>query len=192
MATPKKVDIVSFVTVRTPAKADPPLCERVEACVRAHGGRISWRSSERAGRTYASIEIAAGHTRDAAAELRRIGGLTVYDRAIIALAVFPEPAEALPSLLETLGGEGRPDGVLACERAGNALIVEWDPLRTGADVVLALVDTELSRVRGSRTAESLVPVPAELAAAIAARGLGAPEIAPGRILETLLEGAGLT
>lgn len=109
----------------------------------------------------------------------------------IVLAVFPSVPQALPALERALGGPGRPDGVLAVRRSDDAVVVEWDPGRTAVRLVMDLIDAELRRWNASRRTELLVPLSEERLAQIAAAELQAPEIAPDRILETLLERAGL-
>jgi hypothetical protein len=152
----------------------------IDAAVRAAEGRVFWRAHEPAGRSYALLELPAGSSADA---IRATPGATVYDGAIIALAVFPEVTEALPKLLDALSGPGRPAGLLACRPCPGGVIVEWDPARTSPAVVLGLIDLELQRFGSGRVAESLSPLPAAVVAKVAAAGLAAPEIVPNRILE---------
>lgn len=109
----------------------------------------------------------------------------------IVLAVFPSAAQALPALERALGGSGRPDGVVSVRRSEESIVVEWDPARTGVRVVMNVIDAELRRFHASRRTELLVPLSEESLAKIAAAELQAPEIAPDRILERLLEEAGL-
>ena len=157
----------------------------METAVRARGGAIAWRSSARAGRTYGLVSLPEGELGNA------IGAATVHETAIIALAVFPVVAEALPFVVEALNGGGRPAGVIACARCEGGAVVEWDPRRTRTAIVYGVIDAELRRFGAGRTAELLVPLPPDVVANIAAEGLQAPEIAPDRELETLLERAGL-
>ena len=81
----------------------------IEDAVRREGGKGIWRSSETAGCAYALLELPDRYDREA---IRAVSGAVAYDGPIIALAVFPALAEALPPLLEALGGPGRPAGVL--------------------------------------------------------------------------------
>ena len=160
----------------------------VEASLRAWGGTVKWRTNTRGGRTYGVASVPS------ASEAASVGAstrATVYETAIIALALFPEVPEALPHLLAALGGDGRPAGVLACEPCAGGAIVEWDPRRTTAATVLEVADVELRRFNSGRTAELLAPLPPDVVTAVAAEGLQAPEIAPDRELETLLERAGV-
>ena len=119
----------------------------------------------------------------------RLRGARWYDEAIIALAIEPQPQDALPQLTRTLGGDGAPAGICSCERAGSAILVELCPSVTPASVVLRVVDVELQRFHGYRRTQLLALLPAQTVARIAAQGLQAPEIAPDRVLETLLEAA---
>ncbi len=109
-----------------------------------------------------------------------------YDEAIIAIAIEPAPADALPELHAALGGAGAPAGVAACDIIGGRLVVEVRPSVTQPMLLLQIVDLELRRRHGYRRTQLLAPLPMELMARIAALGLQAPEIAPDRILESLL------
>ena len=162
-------------------------CTAAEKTVRERGGAIVLRVCARLDRTYGLVELAAGDDAALAAAV----GATSYETAIIALAVFPERREALPFLLQALAGEGRPSGVVDCIERDGGVVVEWDPRRVSADVVTGLIEVEMRRFGGSRTAELLSPLPDAVIAEIAAGGLQAPEIAAGRVLETLLERAGV-
>jgi hypothetical protein len=177
------------MTVRTGGTHDGAQRAAIDAAVHLHDGHIRWRSSARSRRSYGLLELPGGQREVAAAAAS--GGAIVYDSPIIALAVFPAVAEALPPLLAALGGEGRPDGVIACEPFDGGIVIEWDLERSGAAVVLGVVDVELRRFHSSRTAELLTPLPAEWTAKVAAEGLQAPEIARDRVLEDLIERAGL-
>ena len=114
-----------------------------------------------------------------------------YDEAIIALAIEPTPADALPAIQNALSGEGGAAGVLECIAVSGMAIVEFQPLRTLPSLILTIADVELQRFHGYRKGTLLNPLPAELMAYVAAAGLQAAEIAPGRILETLLEQSGV-
>lgn len=150
------------------------------------GGRAGWRASERADRTYALLELPDGY--DHAAIAAASNGV-VYDKGVIALALFPAHPEALPFLLEALGGAGRPAGILACRPCPGGAVVEWDPDITQAAVILGIVDTELRRFGTPRVAELLSPLPPATVAKLAASGLQAPEIEPQRILELRIDRA---
>jgi hypothetical protein len=119
--------------------------------------------------------------------LGKLEGVRVMMGPVMALAVWPRPPEALPELLEALGGEGAPVGIAGVETSGDALIVEFDIDRSAASLVLRTIDVELDRFSGTRTSEVLTPMPLDWSTRIAAEGLGAPDIAPDRVLEALLE-----
>lgn len=165
-------------TIRFDAAPDAAERAALERSIADAGGRVAWGGAI-SGRTYALAETPAPAQPAASGK--------TFGSAIIALAVTPHPPEAFSPLLEALGGPGRPAGILGCERAGDELLLEWDPAVTPVSVVTALIDTELQRFHGSRTTRSLAPLPVAVVAEIAARGLGAPEIAPDRILETYFE-----
>jgi hypothetical protein len=174
---------VVYLTLRIEGSLDEQAREAVDALLVHQRGRVVWHTSAATGRSYALLEVPAlpDVTRIAAA------GAKVYQTPIIALAVFPEVREALPALLEALGGSGRPAAVLSCEPCSGGVAIEWDPHRASAAVILGLVDVELRRFNSGRTAELLSPLPPESIARIAADGLEAPQVAPDRVLEMLLD-----
>ncbi len=108
----------------------------------------------------------------------------------IVLAVFPSAPQALPALERALGGPGGPDGIVSVRRSDDSIVVEWDPSRSAVRLVMAAIDAELRRYNASRRTELLAPLSEERLAEIAAAELEAPQIAPDRILERLLERAG--
>ena len=114
-----------------------------------------------------------------------------YDGTIIALAIEPTPADALPAIEGALRGDGAPAGLLDCTTASGSAIVEFRPELTPAALVLDLADVELRRFHGYRKVTLLNPLPVSVVAQIASAGLQAPEIAPDRILESLLEQSGV-
>lgn len=114
-----------------------------------------------------------------------------YDGAIIALAIEPTPADALPAIEAALSGDGMPAGVLDCAISGGSVVVEFRPELTSPALVLDLADVELRRFHGWRKVALLNPLPVSLVAQIASAGLQAPEIAVDRILESLLEQSGV-
>jgi hypothetical protein len=174
---------VSAITLRFQLPADGEI-EAAESIVALHAARVEWRRSHACERTYGLVE----HAGAACASALRAGTrATVFDPAVIALAVFPSMAEALPPLLDALGGPGRPAGVAGCQAQGLGAIVEWDLDRTSLDVLLGLIDLELERFRAQRATELLTPLPLSWWTRIAAVGLRAPEISAERVLETQLE-----
>lgn len=184
VAAPNDVGIVSFFTVRTSADFDGAGRKAVEEAL--HSRATVWRDDSGTRRSYALVESAAPPS---AAELPE--GARSYDRPIVAVAIYPVAAQAIDGLLEALGGSGRPAGVLSCEAGDGCAIVEWDPTVTSPALIWNLVDAELRRWGSGRRAKLLSPLPPDVVTAIAAAGLQAPEIAPDRVLETLLERAGL-
>jgi hypothetical protein len=174
---------VVYRTLRIDGGADEEARKAVDALLVNQGGRAIWHTSAATGRSYALLELPAppGVTEIAVAAAK------VYQTPIIALAVFPEVREALPSLLDALGGAGRPAAIVTCEPCGGGLVIEWDPQRASPSVVLGLVDVELRRFNSGRTAELLSPLPPGSIARIAADGLEAPQITPERVLEMLLD-----
>jgi len=175
---------VIYLTLSTDGQIDQDRRTAIDRLVREQRGSSVWRSSERIGRSYALVELP---DESGAPRIRAAWGAVVHDHPIIALALFPTVPEALPHLLEALGGSGRPAGIFACSSISGGLVVEWDPAVTRADVVLAVADVELRRFAGGRTAELLSPLPPSLVASIAAEGLQAPQVAPERILEMRIE-----
>jgi hypothetical protein len=171
---------VSYLTLSIDGLLDQERRAVIDDVVRRQGGTTVWRSSERAGRTYALLELPEEFD---GSEIRAACGETVYEEPLIALALFPALAEALPALLEALGGRGRPTGILACRPCRGGVILEWDPTVSSVELVIGVVDVELRRFASGRTADLLSPLPPALVAGIAADGLQAPQITPERILE---------
>jgi hypothetical protein len=175
---------VGYFTMSFAEIPDGSRRDAIDAVVRAHGGRATWRINPSAGRSYALLEVPSGFDRT---QIPQAPGEIAYDTAVIAWAVFPTVPEALPHLCDALGGAGRPAGVLACQPCPGGAIVEWDPGLCGVEIVTKLIDVELRRFRSGRRAELLSPLPPFAVAKIAAQGLRAPEIATDRILELLIE-----
>ena len=148
------------------------------------GARNTWQHATACNRMYALVE---GASPACISTLRETTVATVYDRPVIALAVFPSVAEALPSLLHALGGPGRPAGVHACDPCEGGLIVEWDLDVTSLDTIMNLIDIEIERFHARRVNALLTPLPLVWWTAIAANGLHAPDITPERVLEEQLE-----
>jgi hypothetical protein len=181
--TAKDETSVAYLTLSIDGSLDDARRAALDELAARSGGTIAWRFSAAAGRTYALLELAG--TREIAA-VREASGGSVYETAVIALAVSPAVPEALPALIDAFDGNGRPDGVLACRLFPGGIVIEWDPDRSPAEMIFALVDVELRRFRSGRTAELLAPLPPAVVAKVAAQGLGAPQVAPDRILEVLM------
>lgn len=175
---------VFYLTLSFDRDVDGEQRAAIEAAVLALGGAAIWRTRKSAERSYALLEFPEPSGANA---IGPFPSATVYDGSIIAMAVFPEVTEALPKLLDALAGPGRPSGILACRPCPGGVVVEWDPARTRASVVLALVDVELQRFGSGRVSEVLAPLSPEVAAKLAAEGLAAPEIEPKRILELRID-----
>jgi hypothetical protein len=184
---------VPFLTIRSDEILDEAQRAAVDETVVRNGGTARWRTSPRAQTTYGLVELPPGASETAfgAAGAAGFAAVTLSERAIIALAVFPAVPEALPQLLEAFAGAGRPAGILRSRECPGGIVLEWDPERTKAAVVLGLVDVELHRFASARTAELLAPLPETALAGLAAGGLQAADVDSDRILETLLERAGL-
>lgn len=143
------------------------------------------RADERFGATYvlaavpdpeSGQEFAAQHSASA-----------TYEPPIIALAIEPQSADALPPLFEALGGAGAPAGIVGCERREDAVILEFTPAVTPWRLVRSLIDLELQRFASARKTTLLSPLTLQMQTQIAADGLDCPEIAPGRVLEALID-----
>jgi hypothetical protein len=175
---------MSAFSIRFQPEADDALLAEADAIVQRFGARVTWEQSPACKRTYGLVESADAAC---ASALREATRAAVLDRPIIALAITPSLAEALPPLLHALGGPGRPAGVLSCEAIGGAAIVEWDLDATAIDVVLGLVDIEIARFRARRVNALLTPLPLQWWTRIAASGLRSPDITVARVLEEQLE-----
>lgn len=172
------------LTLRYRAIPDEAEIGSVDAVVGRHNGRITWQRNAGPAYVYALVEEAS---EACAAELAAVASAEIVDSPLIALAVSPHAAEALPALQHALGGPGAPSGVIRCETEGDAVLVEWNMERTAAPLMMALIDVELLRFGGGRSNRLLAPLPLAWSTKIAAEGLKAPEIAPERVLEALLE-----
>jgi len=178
--TPNDDANVVYSTLRVDSKLDLALREAIESAVLGQHGTVAWGPSRGPEPTYALVETPDESGRNA---LRAVPSITTYDKSVIALAVFPELAEALRPVREALTGAGRPIGVLGVYEVAGGVVVEWDPAVTAASVVLGAVDVELRRFQSARRCELLSPLPPAVVASIAATGLGAPQIVPEKILE---------
>lgn len=172
-------------TWRFDAMLSPQERETLLAAARAEGIACEVRAVDRFGSTYVSAsvpdaragqEFAARHHASAA-----------YDPPVIALAIEPQNANALPALFEALGGAGAPAGVTGCEIRERALILEVALSVSPWRLVRAVIDAELARFASTRTTTLLSPLPPALQAQVAADGLDCPEIAPARVIEVLID-----
>jgi hypothetical protein len=177
---------VAYLTLSIGGTPDERRREAIDEAVRAQGGRTTWRVHPKIGRSYALIESAGPIDAQA---IRAVSGGQAYEAAVIALAVSPAVPQALPKLLEALGGPGRPAGILACEPLPGGAVIEWDPNVSSAQLVMGLIDAELRRFASGRTAEVLGPLPESAIVKIASEGLQAPEIGLDRVLEALVDDA---
>ncbi|MGZ3498783.1 MAG: hypothetical protein ACXWNK_09330 [Vulcanimicrobiaceae bacterium] len=171
-------------TLRVDEMLDDEQRISVAAALRGAGASVRFGPPNAFARTYALVEAGDEIVPETVERCTAHGRL--YDEAIIAVAIEPMPADALLALEDALGGGGRPAGITACDRAGSALIVELRPTVMPFALLAASIEVELRRFGGYRTTQLLSPLPVEVTAAIAADGLQAAEIAPDRILETLL------
>lgn len=179
---------ISSATLRFHPSPDASQIEAARSIIAGHGGSVTWVDSPAYERTYGLIE---GATAPCIAALRNQTRATVFDRPIIALAVVPSEPEALPYLLDALGGAGRPAGVVGCDPCLGGAIIEWDLDETGLDVVMHVVDIEIDRFRAARVNALLTPLPLGWWTRIAAGGLGDAELLPERVLEEQLEVQGV-
>lgn len=97
----------------------------------------------------------------------------------------------MPAIAGAFSASAGVAGVLDCVVLKESIVIEFEPARAMPSLVLNVVDVELRRFHGYRKVTLLNPLAAEILAQIAGSGLQAPEIAPDRILETLLEQSGV-
>jgi len=154
------------------------------AALSRDGVRVRISNAREFARTYALIEGPEGV--DPAELAARVPHARLYESPIIALAIEPLPPDALPQLEAALGGPGAPAGVEECTIRGGSLLLEFRPEVSAPNLILRIIDVELGRFGGARRTRLLSPLPMATAAAIAAAGLQAPEIASDRVLESLL------
>jgi hypothetical protein len=176
---------MSAFTLRFQPEPSDAELRAVERAIRDLGAHITWQHATACKRMYGLVE---GASPACVAALRELTVATVFDRPVIALAVFPSVPEALPPLMHALGGPGRPAGVVACDACpGGGMILEWDLDTTAVDTVMDLIDIEIERFHARRTNALLTPLPLGWWTTIAGNGLRAPEITPERVLEEQLE-----
>lgn len=164
-------------TVRVAAEDD---VVAISEAVRSLGGVVTFHPDAHFERRYGTLKGDIGHTH-----------AVLYDTEIIAVAVTPSTSEALPLLESAFVGPGRPSGIVGAERVGDTIIIEWEPQRTTADVVFALIDIELGRFRASRRTCVLTPLSVELVAKIAGEALRAPGISATHVLEARMHECGI-
>lgn len=177
---------VSAFTLRYCPMPTDATIRALDARASDEGFRVTWQHNERPARTYALVE---GSSVDVVRDL--LGDATVFDTPIIALALRPNFSEALQDLVRAFGAAGAPAAVRGCTLEGDALVLEWDPGRARIAVLRELAGLELARTHAACTSELLCPLPLEVWTKLAAEGLHAPEIAPNRVLEALLEKHGV-
>lgn len=156
----------------------------IDEAVRRQGGRAIWRVHSNLGRSYALLELPESYDQRA---IRAASAGVLYETPVIAMAVSPTVPQALPGILDALGGLGKPAGVLACRSVAGAAVIEWDPNVSPVGLVLGLIDVELHRFAAGRTVDLLAPLPPSSVAKIAAEGLQAPQIEPSRVLEMVID-----
>ena len=178
---------MSMFSVRVAADDADTDRAAVERVARKFNAEITWFHALTFGRLYARIE---GDAPGLGSALHALQCAVVVDSELIALAVTPSTPEALPLLEDALGGPGRPSGVVGCDRVDDAVIVEWNPERTSAATILAIIDSELARLHASRHNSLISPLSLAALARVASEGLAASEIVPERILEVQLERSG--
>jgi hypothetical protein len=141
------------------------------------------------GRTYGLVQGPASV--EPADIARALAGARWYEETIVAIAIEPTPKEALPAIAGAFSANAGVSGVVDCTVGADSMIVEFQPSRTTPSLIVHLADVELRRFHGYRKVTLLNPLTAEVLAKIAASGLQAAEVAPDRILETLLEQSGV-
>jgi hypothetical protein len=143
----------------------------------------SWGITRSFSRTYVRCEAAAG-AEVAIALSSGAGAARIDTPPLVVLEIIPAGGAGLAALGEALGGPGRPRGIVSCERAASALIVEVDADVSSLDLVVALADAEL---RGRpRRIVPILPLEDEVLARFAALRLGAREFGANRLIETHL------
>ncbi|MBV9269662.1 MAG: hypothetical protein JO165_01105 [Candidatus Eremiobacteraeota bacterium] len=121
-------------------------------------------------------------------QLQASSGAVILEGTVIALAIEPLQPDALPLLDRALREPAGLAGMRSFECIGNEAIVELDTAVTPVNRLFTVVDVELARFGTPlRRTRVLTPLSPNVLAAIAAAGLECPEIAPDRILESLLE-----
>lgn len=142
----------------------------------------SWGLTGTFSRTYVRCEAAEAEA--AIGRLSAAGASRIDVPPLVVLEICPAGGSGLAALGAALGGPGRPRGIVSCERAASALLVELDANVSSLDLVVAVADAEL---RGTpRRIVPLLPLEDEVLAHFSALRLGAPEFGASRLIETHL------
>ena len=174
-----------MLTLRVPLDGGDAERTAITTALRASGTAVTWHDDE-------TLALHYGICACDAPPAQLPPGTKTYEGSIIVFALTPSLPEAIPPLLHALGGAGRPAGVHAAFERRGSVVIESDWSRTPPQLLVDLADVELRRFGGARVMRTLTPLPVEAAAAVAGAGLSTPEIAPSRILDVLLERAGVT
>ena len=158
------------------------------ACAYTAGIRSEFVSSSRFERTYVLLDVPHGF--EVSELAARYPSVRKNDVAIIALAIEPQQADALPALAQVLGGEGGPAGVTGADVAQGCLLLEFQPTTTPWKTIKVLMDGELLRFGNpARITTLLSPLWPEIEAQIAADGLQCPQLQTDRVIETFVHDA---
>jgi hypothetical protein len=141
----------------------------------------SW--NEAAGRTYTLVEFAALDTCERT--IAAFPDARVSAPPDVVLRVTPDLPRRLPALAETLGGAGRPGGVVASAAERDAIVVEIDARTTPLATIVALIDVETGA--RARRIEPVLPLDDDTLASFAGWILGEPSLDATRILEPYVE-----
>jgi hypothetical protein len=141
------------------------------------------------GRTYGLVQGPASV--EPAEAVQALAEARWYEETIIAIAIEPTPKDALPAIAAAFSANAGLAGVVDFAMCDDSALIEFQPLRTMPSLNLNLADVELRRFHGYRKLTLLNPLTSEVLAKVAGAGLQAAEIAPDRILETLLEQSGV-
>lgn len=171
-------------TLRVDASPSDALQARIASKLTREGVSLRFAGSPSLGRTYVLVE--GPQSVDPAELQAAMPDARWYPDAIIALAIEPAPADALPRLADALGGAGAPAGICSCEVLDGRILLEFRPQVTQASLLVRIAEVELRRFSGYRRTELLSPLPIDVIAQVTADGLQAAEIDSNRILESLI------
>jgi hypothetical protein len=172
-------------TWRFDSTLSPDARTALVAAAKAGGISCVARADERIGATYVLAAVPDPETGQEFAAQHSASA--TYEPPIIALAIEPQSADALPSLFKALGGEGAPAGIVGCERREDVVILEFTPSVTPWRLVRSLIDVELQRFASARKTTLLSPLTLQMQTQIVADGLDCAQIAPDRVLEVLID-----